>query len=151
MLRVVLPATLPFCILSLRTRPCGTSGTCQVRVPEAKGAILHVHVRVCGRCGQSTERESVRSSLGACAIWFVSLLLEELPVPNSRGSLVWAFWVSCFGDDGTSFQENITHFVQEANLIGTMSMNLSKDFHAVFLHLLQGKMSSMHLDKCIMH
>ena len=54
---VVLPATLPFCILFLRTRPFGTGGTFQVSVLEAKGAILHVRVTACGRSGQNTEWE----------------------------------------------------------------------------------------------
>ena len=73
----------------------------------------------------------MRSWLGTCAVWFVCVLLEELAVPKSRGSLVWAFEVPCSVDDGTFFYESINHLVQEANLVGIMSMNLSKDFHAV--------------------
>lgn len=54
---VVLPATLPFCILFMRTCPFGTGGAFQGRVLEAKGAILHVRVTACGRSGQNTEWE----------------------------------------------------------------------------------------------
>ncbi len=127
LLCVALPAICLFAYL--RTRPFGTGGTFQVRVLEGRGGIWHVGVRVCGRfCVQSTEKESARSWLGTCAIGFVPLLLEELPIANSRGSLVWAFWVSQIGEDGSSLSEMNAHVIPQWIPTGVISKDFCQDF-----------------------
>ena len=69
------------------------------------------------------------SRLGTCAIWFVPLLLEEFPIPSSRGNLVWPFRVSQIGEVGICFHELITHLVQQGILIDLHSKDFCKDFH----------------------
>jgi len=67
---VVLPATLPFCILFLRTCPFGTGGAFQGRVLEAKGAIWSPRVRTRGRNGQTLQKEQ-------CCQWGHCLALVQ--------------------------------------------------------------------------
>lgn len=60
------------------------------------------------------------------------LLLEEFPIPSSRGNLVWPFRVSQIGEVGICFHELITHLVQQGILIDLRSKDFCKDFHWFF-------------------